>query len=152
MDIDILAKDLNMTAADLLTYVEQYNNKYDLGIESYHALTSKQYNVLRALLDKDYLVRLLLDRKAYDSTPGYMTVRHWISDKDLNGLSTKEVKKMVGAPAVHLGPQAISAAMRANGYKIRVVYLEGGSQGRRWFKETMLTSEDTIPSNTPSFF
>lgn len=149
MNIDILAEELGMTPVDLLPIVTRYDNQYNLGIKSVRAFTRIQYQVIRSLLDPDYLVRTMLNKdKAYDysGTPGYEAMRKWVAGKDLNGLSTKEIKQKAEGRAVHCGPQALSAVMKAGGYVNRVIYLDTGKQGRRWFKETPVTED------TPSFF
>lgn len=149
MNIDVLAEDVGMTAVDLLPIVTKYDNQYNLGIDSVRSFTKQQYKVLRSLLDPDYMVRVLLDKEhAYDysGTPGYDAISNWITGKDLNGLSTKEIKQKAEGRAVHCGPQALSAAMRNKGYTSKVIYLDTGKQGRRWFKD-VVTTEDT-----PSFF
>lgn len=149
MNIDILAEQLGMKPVDLLPIITKYDNQYNLGIDTVRSFTKQQYKVLRSLLDPDYLVRVLLDKEnAYDysNTPGYETMSKWVAGKDLNGLSTKEIKKMAEGRAVYCGPQALAAVMRDKGYTSKVIYLDTGKQGRRWFKDIVPTED------TPSFF
>ena len=141
-----LADHLNFGPNRILVEVERLNLKYDLGITSTE-LTRNQYDVLRSLLDPDYLVKILMktkiDRK-YDYTRNtdYSLLLEWITMVDLEGYSTKEVKDVIPDYIRSRGHQIVGATMRAAGYKSSVDVLDNGKQGRRWHKAV----------STPSFF
>lgn len=136
MKLTDLAKHLNINAADLLVTASQMNVKYDLGIDDLTDLTQVQYNIIRSSLDTDFMVQLMrgdkTDRKYnYTKSPAYLDLLTYLSDNDVNGCSTEDVSKRYNGP--ECGKQTVAAAMRASGYESKMVYLEGGGQGRRWF-------------------
>ena len=75
------------------------------------------------------------DRKYnYQNTPDYIELQQWLSEINLTGFSTKDVKQSLPDHITHRGHQTIAAAMREAGYENRVVVLDTHKQGRRWFK------------------
>lgn len=146
----ILAEQLNISANTMLVEVERLNSKYQLGITS-SELTRNQYDVLRSLLDPDYLVKRMLDTESdtkynFTSNPDHTLLLEWIPDNNLNGCSTKDIKHMLPDHIESRGHQIISSAMRKAGYTSKVVVLDSGKQGRRWFNKTQPEQD------TPSFF
>lgn len=142
MNINELSKQLKMETEDLLVMVTRLNLKHKLGIDDFSEMTRPQYDVIRSLLDADYLVKLIMvsktDRKYnYQKTQGYVDLQQWISENNLNEFSTKDVKQSLPEPAANCGMQNIAAAMRAAGYESRVIYLDNGKQGRRWFNDAL---------------
>lgn len=149
-NIKTLAECIGISANAMLAEVEKLNFRYELGITS-SELTRNQYDVLRSLLDPDYMVKMMLkthgDRKYdYKSSPDYVHIREWIPGNNLNGCSTKDIKQMLPDHIRSRGHQLISCAMREAGYTSKVVMLDNGKQGRRWYSDTAWQQD------TPSFF
>lgn len=150
MDMKTLSEQLSIDVNALLIKITHLNNEHKLDIDDVDNLTVEQYDIIRASLDTTYLVKLIRkgdksDRKYnYQKTPDYRDLVHWLSQHDLNGVSTSAIKQSLPDNIVHRGHQTIAAAMRSLGYTSNVTYLGHGSQGRRWSKE--VASPDT-----PSF-
>lgn len=147
MNITLLSEQIKMNAPDLLVVVTQLNMKHKLGVEDFSNLTDRQYNTIRALLDPVYLVKLLgcgkSDRKYnYHYTPSYAHIEQWISERDINGVSTKEIQDQLPDFVTQRGHQVVGAAMRAAGYESRVIVLDTGKQGRRWFNDVLLSKPE----------
>jgi len=140
MNIKILAEQLGIADyLDLVVRVEVLNREYKLGLSS-SEFTRAQYDTVRSLLDPVYLVKLLntgnSDRKYdYTSTPDFPHIDQWVSDNILNGFSTADIKHSLPDHITHRGHQVIASVMRSNGYESKVVTLDTGGQGRRWFND-----------------
>lgn len=147
-----LADQLQIDEHSLLALIAKLNDKHDIGIEDTSKLTPTQHNIVRSLLDPDFLVKFLIgdapesNRYNYSRSPGYQQLERWIAESNLNGYSTKDVKEATPEGANFYGPQTIASAMKANGYSIRVVMLDNGKQGRRWYNDELWQQD------TPSFF
>ncbi|AUR93235.1 hypothetical protein NVP1185O_48 [Vibrio phage 1.185.O._10N.286.49.C2] len=152
MSIEKLADQLRIDEHSLLALITKLNDKHDIGIEDTSKLTPTQHNTIRSLLDPDFLVKFMIgdvpesNRYNYSRSPGYQQLERWIAENNLNGYSTKEVKAAMTQDTKFFGPQTIAAAMKANGYSIRVVVLDNGKQGRRWYNDELWQQD------TPSFF
>lgn len=148
-NLETLAESIGIDVNDMLVEIERLNFKYNLGITSTE-LTRNQYDVIRSLHDPDYMVKVMLktrgDRKYdYKSSPDYVHIREWMVGNNLNGFSTKDVKQMLPDHINSRGHQLIGCAMREGGYTSKVVILDNGKQGRRWYS-------DGLYADTPSFF
>lgn len=150
LNIRTLAEQLDMDQNQMLVEMERLNLRYNLGITS-SELTRDQYDIVRSALDIDYMVKRMLNTKSdrkydYTSNPDYTLLLEWIPDNNLNGCSTKDIKHMLPDYIESRGHQIISSSMREAGYTSKVVVLDTGKQGRRWFNKAQPEQD------TPSFF
>ena len=137
MDIATLAQHLNVDKIELFTKISGLIATHKLNIPDFNDITPHHYNFIRATLDPTYLMQLTgvikPDRKyKYHKSPNFTIVVDFISNTDFNGCSTKEIQSRL---PYQTGHQVVGAAMRANGYDIKVVYLDKNKQGRRWFSQ-----------------
>ena len=138
MNITLLSKQLNIESGQMLIKANNLNIKYELGITDFNNITRTQYDIIRASLDTMYLVQLLNGDKRggkynYQNAPDYLDLQQWVGDYDLDGCSTKDIRQSLPDYIRSRGHQTIAAAMRTAGYESRVVILDNGKQGRRWF-------------------
>lgn len=138
MDVETLSIELGMDLHTMMTKVSEMNLKHDLRIEDTTQLTRTQYDIIRSAFDTGYLVSLLKGDKRggkynYTNSHGYIDAMDWIHQNNLSGKSLKEVGELLPPTLKSVGRQTLAAAMKASGYVSRVVTLENGIQGRRWF-------------------
>jgi hypothetical protein len=137
MNIDELSGQLKINPADLSVVVTRLNVKHKLHITDFGDMTTKQYQILRALLDEQFLVNLIgrgsSNRKySYNHVANYPHVQTWISQQsDLDGTSTRAIKGRLPS-FMKVSDQVLAAAMREAGYISVLKRLDGGKQGRRW--------------------
>ena len=138
MNISTIAEKLNMDQGSLLVEINRLNTSYDLGISDNYNLTNIQYNIIRASMDTRYLVTLLgatpsNQKNNYNNSHDYVAIMEWVGDYDLNNYSTKDIKHSLPSHISNKSQQAIASVMKSSGYESRVVILDNGKQGRRWF-------------------
>lgn len=149
MHINDLAGQLGMDVNDLLAKASKLNSEYELKIKDFAHLSRIQYDLIRCALDTKYMVKLIRGgshggKYNYESTPSYLDLEKWITENNLNGKGTLEIQEMLPDFITHRGSQTIAAAMKANDYYNRVVMLDSGKQGRRWFKDEMWKDEPSF--------
>lgn len=139
MNIHILSKQLGIEVNELLIKCSKINLKYDVGVENFLDLTRTEYDILRSLLDPNYMVKLFKGSKNgakynYSDSIFYEDISNWITKQNLENCSTKDIKNLIPGHLNSIGVQALAAAMKLNGYFNEVVSLGDGKQGRRWRK------------------
>jgi len=141
LSIEELSVVLNIELSEMFVRATKLNKDYNLGIENYYKLTRTQYDVIRSVFDTGHLVSLLRgeksDRKySYNKTPVWRDLVSYLSEYNLNGFSTADIKATLPSNLKRCGTQTVAAAMRSIGYESKVMYLEKGKrkQGRRWNK------------------
>ena len=142
MNIQLLSEKLGFTVSDMLAKVTYINATHKLGITDVNDMTRTQYDIIRATFDTNYLVKLLNGDKRggkynYQNTPGYIDMEEWVSSQNLNNFSTKQVMQSLPVHVTGQGMPAVAAAMKYSGYESRVMMLDNGKQGRRWFKDEL---------------
>lgn len=139
LSIEELSVVLNIELGEMFVKATKLNKDHNLGIENYYNITRTQYDVIRSVFDTGYLVSLLQgeksDRKySYNKSPEWRDLVAYLSEYDLNGFSTADIKQTFPNHLKRCGTQTVAAAMRSIGYESKVMYLENGKQGRRWNK------------------
>lgn len=144
-----LVKQLGIDQNDLVIKVSQMNLDFDLGIKDFNNLTRTQYDIVRSALDVKYMVKMFKGGKVgvkynYMNTAFFADVDDWMTGKEFNCKSSKEIKEMLPEHLRKISSQALAAILKSNGHFVKIVYLDTKKQGRRWFKK-----RDEQPS--PSF-
>ena len=139
LSIETLSVALNIELGEMFVKATALDKKYNLGIIDFYKLDRMQYDVLRSALDLDYMVSLIRGEPSetkynYSRTPVWRDLVAHLSDYDLNEFSTKDIKATLPKHLSKCGMQTVAAAMRSLGYENKMVYLDKGKQGRRWFK------------------
>jgi len=150
MDITTLADKLGMEQGALLIEIDRLNTLHDLGISDCYNLTHVQSNIIRASIDTYYLVTLLgatpsNQKNNYNNSHDYIAIKDWVGEYDLNNYSTQDIKQALPVHIVNKCQQAIASVMKSSGYESKVVILDSGKQGRRWFNyaiDTEVTKTD----------
>ena len=142
MNIKLLSEKLNIELGEMLVKVTCFDATHKLGITDVNDMTRTQYDIIRASLDTNYLVKLLNGDKRggkynYQNTPGYIDMEEWVSSQNLNNFSTKQVIESLPEHITGQGMPAVAAAMKYSGYESRMMGLDNGKQGRRWFKDEL---------------
>ena len=139
MNITKLTQQLGIDEDEILRLIAELNQKYNLEIPQSGELITLHYNIIRSLLDHNYMIRMML--KSYptkyveaEAGPVESAVfNEWASRVNLSGFSSKEIgAKAAGGPYKNM--QQVARMMRANGYESEVIYLGRDHQGRRWLK------------------
>ncbi len=141
MNIDQLSDKLNIEKGTILVQTERLNREYNLGIEDFSEMNEHQTNIIRATLDEAFLVHILggtvlSSKYKYQTNPDFFDLQKWVKGNNLYGWSTQQISVALPDNCKCKAPQAIAAAMKKEGYYIKMTYLEGGKQGRRWFNDT----------------
>lgn len=142
--LEKLAKELRMSRRGLIEYISKLDAEVDLKITDIDNLNCHQYDMIRCSLDMQYLNKRLSKLKPrgvekgytydYSKAAGFNDLVNWIHTNDLNGFSTKDVRNCAPSTLPYFGAQVIATAMKKVGYTNKVIALEAGKQGRRWFK------------------
>ena len=131
MDIKTLSQQTGVSEQELTLLINELNESHNLHIPD--TFTKGQYDILRSLLDSDYLIKRIKSLSPRSNFALPTVLDKWIRVNDLSGLSTRDIEDMAhGGP--YKGLKQVSRAMRENGYESKVIYLGGDMQGRRWFK------------------
>lgn len=139
-----IATQLQVDVGYLIDKATKINDRHQLGIYNFDSVTATQYDIIRSLLDEDYLVRMLgkgnSDRKyKYNSVPGYNALEEWLEQQgDMTNMGTRYLQSILPSHIETRGQQVISTAMRDLGYSIRRIVIDG-KVARRWYKRAYQT-------------
>lgn len=144
LTIEKLAQDLKLSNREMIDYINKTNVQFNLNISTHDELSRYHYDIIRGSLDMGYMIKCMksVQRRgakagvACNRTKvyGYSELMEHLGGLDLTNYSSTDIKQSLPDAVPNRSLQMIATVMRNMGYVNKTVILDGGKQGRRWFK------------------